>query len=391
MISRPRHGQRVLVTGARLPAALEIIRAIHTEGAEIWAADSLRITPASVSRFVTGYLYFPSPALSFKRFSEFICDAVHKLGIELIIPVSEEIFFLAALKEALAPAILFAPPLDQLRMLHSKWDILNMATECNIRVPHTLRATSRQELSEALEEIPNSILKPEFSRGALEVFFPPHHKLDIDEISKTRPWLVQEKLAGREISTYCVTHKGRVLIQSMYVPLYRVGHGASLYFLPIHLPNVALFVTAFARKHSLTGQFSFDIMEDSNGSITLIECNPRTTSGVHLMPPDSHWGGVFWGDEVLGVCTHTQPCTAKFAVLLFHTLPALREKRWKVLIADLLVARDSLFSVDDALPVVASYLSVLEILWHSRAWSVSGYRAFTHDLEWNGSADDINK
>lgn len=381
----------MLVTGARLPAALEVIKAIHAEGAEIWAADSLRITPASVSRFVTGYLCFPSPVFSFDMFRESICDAIHKLGIELIIPISEEIFFLAALKEALAPAILFAPSLNQLRMLHSKWKILDMVTGCDIRAPHTLRVTSRLELDEALEKIPDGILKPEFSRGALEVFFPPHHTLDLGEISKTRSWLVQEKLEGREISTYCVTHKGRVLMQTMYIPLYRVGRGASLYFLPIHLPKVASFVNAFVQKHALTGQFSFDVMEDSKGDLTLIECNPRATSGVHLVPPDSRWGGVFWGDEVLEKGTHARPCTAKLAVFLLHTLPALREKRWKLLVSDVLVARDSLFLLDDALPVFASYLSVLEIFWRSRSWSVNGYRAFTHDLEWNGSADEIDK
>lgn len=354
MISKPRQGQRVLVTGARLPAALEIIKAIHAEGAEIWAADSLRITPAGVSRFATGYLCFPSPVFSFKMFSTFICDAVHRLGIKLIIPVSEEIFFLAALKEDLAPALLFAPPLDKLRMLHSKWEILNMVTGCGIRVPHTLRVTSRPELSEALKKIPGGILKPEFSRGAHEILFPPHQKLDLGEISNTRPWLVQEKSEGREISTYCVIHNGCVLIQTMYLPRYRVGHGASLYFQPIHIPNLALFVTAFAQKNSLTGQFSFDLMEDNSGCITLLECNPRATSGLHLIPPASRWGGVFWGEKISGEWTSALPCAAKLAVLLLQILPALREKRCKTLISDLLVARDSLYSLDDALPMIVS-------------------------------------
>jgi len=379
-----RKGQRVLVTGARLPAALEIIKAINAEGAEVWAADSLCITPASISRHVTGYLRIPSPVFSYSEFRNCIVDIVNKFKFDLIVPVSEEIFFLAQINEELLPAILVAPPVHLLRRLHSKLDVLDMAKECGIRVPHTLKATSSGELFKALEQIPDGIVKPEYSRGAYEIKFPPHQDITLGEVSEFRPLLVQERLEGREISTYCVAFNGCVLAQSVYEPLYRVGKGASLYFRPIDSSAADSFVAEFVRKHSLSGQLSFDIMEERDGSIALIECNPRATSGVHLLALENHWGGVFWGDRLSNGQKRTRPCAAKLAVMFLHTLPAIRERRVRKFISDIVVARDSIFSARDPLPILGSYLCLLEIMWRSRSWSAKGVRAFTHDIEWNG-------
>ena len=36
----------------------------------------------------------------------------------------------------------------------------------------------------------------------------------------------------------------------------------------------------------LTGQYSFDFIETKQGELYAIECNPRTTSGIHLIAQD---------------------------------------------------------------------------------------------------------
>ena len=376
--------KRILVTGARLPAALEIIRAIHDEDAEVWAADSLRFTPAGSSRYIKGYLHFPSPALAFDDFKSFFCEAVSRLRIDLIVPVSEEIFYLALIQNELKPSVLFAPSLTELRRFHSKWEILAAAKDCGVRLPSTIRVTSSAELHSALEKIPDGIVKPEYSRGAFETHFPPHQDIGSLHISDTRPWLVQEKVMGREISSYCIAFKGRVLAQSVYEPLYRVGKGASLYFCPLFVPAANHFVSSFVKNNNLTGQFSFDLMEENNKSLVMLECNPRTTSGVHLFQKGCHWARAFWGEKIVAGKEEVSACAAKFAVVLFHGFPSLRNKRWRSFGSDLQKARDSSFLVTDPIPFIALQLTTLEILCRSYSWSTNARNAFTFDLEWNG-------
>ena len=91
---------RILVTGARLPAALEIVRALSAAGAQVCTADSLVAIPAGISRDSNGYVRFPSPTLAFSDFRKFLLKTVGQLDIDLIIPVSEEIFYLRPLHEA---------------------------------------------------------------------------------------------------------------------------------------------------------------------------------------------------------------------------------------------------------------------------------------------------
>ncbi|MGZ3652934.1 MAG: hypothetical protein ACXWSC_17265, partial [Bdellovibrionota bacterium] len=128
---------RVLVTGARLPAALEIVRALHREGAVAFAGDSLRLTTAGFSRCSEGRVFFPSPAFHLDAFRDSILRAVDRLRIGLVVPVSEEIFFLAPLRQELEQrgARLFAPPLELLRRLHSKWEVREAAEGCGFYLP----------------------------------------------------------------------------------------------------------------------------------------------------------------------------------------------------------------------------------------------------------------
>jgi hypothetical protein len=381
---------RILITGARLPAALELVRALDAAGASVWVADSLYCTPAGASRRCAGYIRFPPPAFEFQGFRNCMRRTVQRLRIDMIIPVSEEIFYLAQIADELAPASLFAPSFTDLRRLHSKWEVLSMARGCAIRIPETVRATSMAALHAGLMEMPGGVLKPEFSRGAYEARFAPHRGLEALDISPGCPWLIQEALVGKEISTFSIARRGKVLAHATYEPCWRVARGASLYFRPIKVACAERFVSEFVERHGLSGQLSFDLMLDDSGSVALIECNPRTTSGVHLFARPEELGRAFLaGDAQVGPAA---PATnagdkakaAKLAIALLHGAAALRAGQAGLLYADLRTAQDSSFLLRDPLPLLALYASSLEILLRSRSWQVDARHAYTFDLEWNG-------
>ncbi len=311
-------------------------------------------------------------------------NTVQRLGIDLIVPVSEEIFYLAQMADELAPAHLFAPSFDQLRRLHSKWDVLAMARNCAVGLPSTMRVTSLTALHAALKEMPDGVLKPEFSRGAYAARFAPHLDIDALDVSPARPWLLQERLHGQEISTYCVARRGKVLACAAYQPCWRVAHGASLYFRPVSAPAAARFVTEFVRSNDLSGQLSFDLMRSDDGSVALIECNPRATSGVHLFASAQELGRVFLDDDAAVALAGNRAKAAKLAVALLHVIPATQAGQLGALWAELRLAQDSSFLLTDPMPFLALYASALEILVRSRSWPVSAQHAYTYDLEWNG-------
>ena len=377
-----RRAERVLVTGARLPSSLEIARALHAAGAEVWAADSLTITPTRASNCVRGYFRFPAPALHPREFRATLLERVRSLGITQIVPVFEEVFFLAEMRAALEPhTTLFAPDLSDLRALHSKWQVLARAADCGVRIPRTSRAENAAQLRDQLARHPDSVLKPEYSRGAYQVLLPPHPAAE-HATAGHFPWLVQEMLTGRELSTFAITCGGNVLACASYLPRYRAGRGASLYFEPLESPAALSFVRKFAAKNRLTGHLSFDFMENA-GELALLECNPRVTSGVHLLRSNEPWGRVYRG-EAVEMRAHAEPGCSKTAVLALHGIPALLQGRGKDLLADLRRARDTCFRGDDPLPSIAFPLNGIEIMLRSLAWPVKSKHAYSFDLEWNG-------
>lgn len=373
-------GARVLVTGARLPAALEIARALRAAGAEVWAADSLWITPTGASRCVKGYLRLPSPALDPAGFRAGLLHALRRHEISLVVPASEEVFALARLRQEFEPRTqLFAPGFAQLRALHSKWQVLKLAAGLGVRIPETERALSREALQDLVRRHPDWIVKPEFSRGGYHarVGMPPAGEL----VSAQRPWLAQEFIAGREISTFAIVSRGRVTASATYLPKYRLGRGASLYFDPHPSPAADAFVARFAATLGMTGQAGFDFIETPAGELALLECNPRATSGVHLL--GDGWARSLLGEDVR-VTGQSRPCCSRFGVLSLHGLRAWRNRQWRQLRADLARSRDSCARRGDLWPIWALPLSSAEIALRSLAWPVSAAQAYTYDLEWNG-------
>ena len=376
---------KVLVTGARLPAALEVARALKKVGCELWLADSVRFAPGAFSKCSSGYFQFPSPAFQFEKFQSRMKEVCERQKFDYIIPISEEIFYLSAIQSDLAGAKLFSPPLTILRKLHSKWQIQAMAQDCNVKLPRTQKLCDRNDLFLALKTFSNLVLKAEFSRGAFGTLFNPNpEEVSLIQPSEQNAWLAQEHISGREVSTYSIANEGRLFAHTAYLPKYRSGFGASLYFDPIEFDSAHSFVASFVKKHHLSGQFAFDFIETKEKDLFLLECNPRATSGVHLLTPESHWGKAFIGEIPNEQDSRKRPQAAKAGVLSLYAVKALREHSIASLLSDLRKAQDTSFAIDDPLPFFAQILSGFEILLRSLYWKVSISRAYTYDLEWDG-------
>ena len=378
---------RVLVTGARLPAALEICSGLSRLGVEVFAADSLFFSAAGASRTVVKYLRFPPPRFSFNAFCKTILEWVDTFKIDLIIPVSEEIFYLAKFHEEFKPnCALFAPSCSLLRDCHSKWDILALAENFGINVPQTFLATSTEEIELATKKMAAYVIKPEFSRGSHSLLV--NHNRINKPISKHYRWLVQEYVTGTELCSYGIAVEGVLLAHATYEPHYRVGLGASLYFKPISNPLINEFVEHFVKKHSFTGQISFDFLLNNEGHLVLLECNPRAISGIHLVAQSLDWCKAFLGEKIQAMpFKNLKPRAAKLPIILFNSIHVLRKNSLSSFISDLFRAKDTTYSLKDPLPFLAQQLCSIEIVCRCFKWKIHPKNAYTFDLEWNGGKE----
>ena len=90
-----------LVTGARAPVALEIIRNLHNNKHNAYLADSLRFPIAKNSRAVKKYFYIHQARFEYEQFVSDLIDIIVNNEIDYIIPTCEEIFYIAHAKERL--------------------------------------------------------------------------------------------------------------------------------------------------------------------------------------------------------------------------------------------------------------------------------------------------
>ncbi|RYG28509.1 MAG: ATP-grasp domain-containing protein, partial [Burkholderiales bacterium] len=111
-------GERVLITGARAPAALDIARSFAAAGFEVHMADCVPSRMAKWSRAVKAVHRYPSPRGDRVGFCDAILKLMEQLNPRLVVPTCEEVFHLAMMNYA--PAQLLAPDWTVLRRLHSK-------------------------------------------------------------------------------------------------------------------------------------------------------------------------------------------------------------------------------------------------------------------------------
>ena len=164
---------KVLITGARAPVALELARRLHRAGAEVHLADSLALPGARFSRSVAAYHVLPPPAVDPPAFGRALAALVRRERVELVLPTSEEIFYVARYR-ALVDAAVFVDDFAALLALHDK---VRFATETRplggVRMPATVPVD--EAFQPSARELRELVLKPVFSRFATHALVGSQH------------------------------------------------------------------------------------------------------------------------------------------------------------------------------------------------------------------------
>lgn len=262
-------GRRILVTGARSPAAPDLVRWLTALGHTVTVADSLRFPLARACRATQACLRYPSPRHQFTAFAAWMTRTASRF--DWIWPACEEVFWLAQI----GLDHLFAPSWEVLQHAHHK-DRLHTLID-----GHRPGFAVPPSIPWVTQTVPTGMVaKPVCGRfGHRTLIGPRRHK----RRDAAEPWILQPRIQGRERCLYAIAHTGRVLAAVIYADPARRGSGPCRAFRREVGPEFDTFLARFCAVHAWTGQIGFDVITDADARHWIVDANPRLTSGLHLI------------------------------------------------------------------------------------------------------------
>ena len=381
---------RILLTGGRAPATLELCRLFRRAGHEVFVAESLRGQLSFPSRAVTRTHHIPPPNDGLREFSAALQRIARREGIDLLVPTCEEVFHVSRCRDALAEVCgVFTAPIATLRRLHSKWEFQQVVAALGWPTPATRLVTTRDALVTEATSGRDVVLKPVFSRFATSTILRPRRAADVASavISPERPWVSQDYVEGRHLCTWSVAHDGHLTAHAAYGVEFKAGQGATIVFERLDHPAACAWVRDFVAAERFTGQIAFDFIDGD--ALYAIECNPRATSGIHLFGDDPHLARAFLepAAPTLEPAEDARPAMLAIAMLLY-ALPAVRSlgglRRFLEVFGR---SREVVFDASDPLPFALQLVGIGELGAVALRRGVGLLEASTLDIEWNGQLD----
>ena len=376
---------RILITGARAAAALDMARDFNLAGFEVHMADCSASRMARCSTMVAGVHRYPSPVMDAPGFRTAMAALVRRLEPTIIVPTCEETFHLSALD--LGPR-LFQPPIEILRRMHDKWAFTEHCLSVALPVPETRLIESLAEIELFRRHSHDWVFKRRFSRFGEGTLVGPSSAL-LDSVG--RGWIAQRRVVGQEMSFFATAREGKITAFAGYESRWRMAGGASLSFdaVPTSISETLFGIaSALAGSIDLTGQFACDLILDAAGAPWLIECNPRATSGVHLLVGKGRLARAIAEPtespvRALDGALHLLPALATFGLA-----QALRQRRLMEWFRQIRSGNDVAGRPGDRKPVLGALIDGFGYSLSGWRYGVSAAAATTRDIEWNGG--DLN-
>ena len=284
---------RILISGWRSYVALELIRLLQSH--EVYVVDSQSKYISQKSNYIKKCFTSSKPVWCFKGFKNDILKIIKDYNIDVLIPTSEEIFYLSFFKEEIEASNckFLWEDFTTLRELHSKYDIISKCQWMGITIPETVKFYSKKKLESyiASKSIKNYVIKPEFSRFASQVVSNKFWRKTIRDINidlKYNSYICQEYIDGLDVSSYSIFNKWDLGSHVSYISQNSYKNGASIAFKTYKNKNILDFLIQFWKTTWFHGQIAFDF-KVNNKDVVLLECNPRATNGIHLFREDKNF------------------------------------------------------------------------------------------------------
>lgn len=376
----------ILLTGGRAPATLDLARAFHRAGHTVFMAESLRGHLSEPSNSIKKNFLVPRPRQHAKDFVQAIQKIIRDNEIDLLIPTCEEVFYVS-MGRAEFPCAVFSEPLEKLERLHNKWAFALLAEDKELPIPETFLIRTTGELLMAFAQWPAVVMKPVYSRFASRTLIRPTIKRALSTLAldPDSAWIAQPCIEGRQICTYSVCQSGQITAHTAYPSTFTAGRGATIVFQHIHHPGIFEWVRAFVEANHFTGQIAFDFIETANGEIFALECNPRATSGIHLLVSSPQFPEAFLNPKMQILTPSSTESHMLATAMAVYGLPStIRKRQLGRWFKTIFSSNDVIFDANDPRPFLLQFRSIFSYLRLARQHKISALEASTFDIEWNG-------
>ncbi|MFZ6643848.1 ATP-grasp domain-containing protein [Undibacterium sp. TC4M20W] len=376
----------VLILGGRAPVALDHARRFSQQGWTVYIADSVPCRLSGWSSAVRASIQLAAPSQHPQAFIDDLNRAITQYQIDLLMPTCEEVFFLSRYRKYLPASVrVLVDDFDKLRTLHSKWHFLKLAEQYGGNPPPSSLVSSIDEARAWAGKTP-LVLKPEYSRFGVHVRLYPQGMPDNEApLGQQGAWVAQHFKPGRELCSYSVADQGRLLAHAVYEPRHRLGKSSSFYFAPYDAPQIREFVTRLVAAINYTGQISFDWIESQDGIPSVIECNPRAVSGVHLFGMQDALPAALAGrlDECVQPSA-TSPRMLAAIMLSAGLVQAVQKRKLRAWWADYQAAGEVIGIAQDRLTLLGALADMSSFALMAWQQKCSMREAATRDIEWDG-------
>ncbi|HBI02572.1 MAG TPA: hypothetical protein DDY49_00900, partial [Paenibacillaceae bacterium] len=279
----------------------------------------------------------------------------------------------------------FCKDIHTLWKLHNKWEFYKLVKNYGYAPPPTTCVTSHKELKDFLARKEEKVvIKPVYSRFGSQVYF--YEKGDHVphlSISKERPWIVQDFVQGTQYCSYSVSSHGKLLAHSLYSTKYTAGPGATVFFQHIENVEIQKFVSRIVKQENFTGQIAFDFFIDAQGRVYPIECNPRSTSGIHLFDGNKEFALSFIKENNKMITpAKDQAYMLGIPMLLYGVKSGTAIKHLPSFFKDFKGAKDVIFSKKDMKPFFYQIPVFFNILRKAMKYKIDLTAVTTMDIEW---------
>lgn len=375
---------KFLITGARSPVALHIARNLESHGHTVFLADSVPFSLGSFSKKREAFFLLSSPRFHYAQFVEQLIFFVQKYDIDCIIPTCEEVFYISkALPQLQTYCDVFTDDIIKMKLVHNKFEFMDYLKDFDsiVQPPKSFLVHSSEEVQYYISkyaDLSKFVLKPVYSRFGSKVHIFEREEMIPDiVISKEEPYVLQEFIQGTQFCTYSICCEGETKAYSGYVSKYVVGKGATIYFENCVQKEIQHFVEKLVKHLQFHGQIAFDFIV-SKDKIYIIECNPRTTSGVHLFEPEQDLSLAIRGTVQEGLKATTQSFMLSLPMLSkFNSQPF---KKWNY---DFSRAKDVLWNKEDMLPFFGQFILYGYFLFQAIKLNTNILSVTTRDIEWS--------
>lgn len=372
---------RVLVTDARAPAALAVVRSLGSQGIEVHCAESFKYNLSSFSKHCTELLQYPSPDDEPEAFVERLTEIVRTGNYDMVFPVRDSTTLLVSEhRERLAEwTELYLAAHETISALDDKGETVKLARQADVPVPRTYfpEELAREQIK-ATADYPVLIRarRSSGSRGIEHVESPAGFDAAYDRVNATHGEpMIQEYIEKTGYSTACIlldeSHQEVASFSYERRKEYPLSGGPTVVGVSTDDTTVKRHARNLLQEASWQGAAEVEFILDETGSPRLLEVNPRFWTPLQLaIQAGVDFPYLIWNEahgNAESVSEYETGVTYRW-LLPNEILWALDAPSTASGVADLLDRRDgtvcySILSSRDPLPVVGTLAQSLDFLW----------------------------